>query len=79
MAVFPASMMLVPNDLNPQPMDRKAGLAAVVQVETPVQALGEAPPPQYTPTLAAEGGTRGPETETVVYFGGIEAKKAAGD
>jgi ferredoxin len=83
MALFPASMMPVPNDLTAQPVDRKAGLAAMAEVETPAEARarkarGEAPPPQYTPTPPAEGGPRRPETETLVYGGGTEAKKAAG-
>jgi reductive dehalogenase len=53
MAYYPASMMPVPDVLEPQPLDRKAALA--VRLETPLEALarqaaGGAPPAIYTAT-----------------------------
>ena len=58
MAYYPANVMPVPNDLNPQPTDRKAAIAAGETLETPEQAKarhakGEAPPEHYTPTPAS--------------------------
>jgi ferredoxin len=55
MAVYPASMMPVPNDNSPQAVDRKAALAALAMMETPLQAKarkarGGAAPLHYIPT-----------------------------
>lgn len=55
MAYYQAHMMPVPNDLRPQPADRKAAMAEAEELETPVQAAlrrarGEAVPPNYVPT-----------------------------
>ena len=72
MAVYHASMMPVPNDTNPQPVDRKSALAAMALVETPERARharGETPPEHYMPTPPAEGGPRGPESQPAVYGG----------
>jgi len=82
MAFYPASMMPVPNDNNPQPVDRKAALAAAARIETPAQALarrarGEPPPPDYTPTAPVAGGPRGPTTKPTVYGAGADSAKAA--
>jgi ferredoxin len=72
MAVYPASMMPVPNDTNPQPVDRKTALAALALLETPGeararQARGEAPPEHYRPAPPTEGGRRGPEFDLKTY------------
>jgi ferredoxin len=82
MAFYPASMMPVPNDNNPQPVDRKAALAAAARIETPAQALvrrarGEPPPSDYTATPPAAGGPRGPMTKPAVYGAGADGAKAA--
>ena len=58
MAYYPANVMPTPNDLSPQPTDRKAAIAAGETLETPAQAKarharGEAPPQHYTPTPAS--------------------------
>lgn len=60
MAYFPASMMPVPNDTGPQPVDRKAAVACAKRMETPAQARerkarGGPPPPEYLPTPPREG------------------------
>ena len=72
MAYYPANVMPVPNDLNPQPTDRKAAIAAGETLETPAQARarharGEAPPEHYTPTPASADGTQGEEAIPSVY------------
>jgi hypothetical protein len=82
MAFYPASMMPVPNDNNPQPVDRKAALAAAARIETPEQARarrarGESAPADYSPTPPAAGGPRGPTTKPTVYGAGAEKVKAA--
>jgi ferredoxin len=71
-AVFPASMMPVPNDARTAPVDRKAALAAAQALETPDEARarvarGGAPPARYRPTPAAKGGPRGPASGPSVY------------
>ncbi len=87
-AFYHANMMPVPNDTNPQPVDRKAALAAAALLETPEQARarkarGEGPPAHYLPTPAAEGTRRGPAAQPTaqpaVYGGGTEAARSAGD
>jgi ferredoxin len=82
MAFYPASMMPVPNDNNPQPVDRKAALAAAARIETPAQALarrarGEPPPADYTATPPAADGPRGPTTKPAIYGAGADGAKAA--
>jgi len=82
MAFYPASMMPVPNDNNPQPVDRKAALAAAARIETPEQARarrarGEPAPADYAPTPPVAGGPRGPTTKPTVYGAGAEKIKAA--
>jgi ferredoxin len=82
MAFYPASMMPVPNDNNPQPVDRKAALAAAARIETPAQALarrarGEPPPSDYTATPPAPGGPQGPMTKPAIYGAGADSAKAA--
>ncbi|HXK53342.1 MAG TPA: reductive dehalogenase domain-containing protein [Hyphomicrobiales bacterium] len=64
MAYYFASMMPVPNDVDPQPVDRKAALAAASLLETPAEArarkaAGGARPAHYVPTPPAPGGPRG--------------------
>ncbi len=59
MALYPASMMPVPNDDSPQPVDRKAALDAMTMAETPLEARarrarGEVRPLHYVPTPPRE-------------------------
>ncbi len=75
MAIYHADMMPVPNDTDPQPVDRKAALAAMALVETPAEASarrarGEGPPRHYTPTPPARRGPRGRKSAPVIYGGG---------
>ena len=82
MAYYPADMMPVPNDTGPQPVERKAALAAAAQLETPDgararKARGEGPPTHYTPTPAAEGGPRGPKFDLKNYGSGTAAATGA--
>ncbi|MDH3715998.1 MAG: Fe-S protein, partial [Gammaproteobacteria bacterium] len=63
-AYYPASMMPVPNDFTPFPVDRKAALAEAQNLETPRAArervARKSPvPAQYAPTPPAERGPRG--------------------
>ncbi|MCZ6764328.1 MAG: NAD-binding oxidoreductase, partial [Alphaproteobacteria bacterium] len=74
MAVFPANVMPVPNDNNPQPADRKAGMAQWKRMETPAvararAARGEAPPDHYRATPPDPAGPKGPTTKVAVYSG----------
>ncbi len=78
MAYYPADMMPVPNDTGPQPVERKAALAAAAELETPDEARarkarGEGPPKHYTPTPAAAGGPRGPKFDLKNYGSGTAA------
>ncbi len=80
MALYPANMMPVPNDTNPQPVDRKAALAAMAGAESPDQARarkarGEGPPVQYRPTPPAVGGARGPQFDLQAYGSGGDAQR----
>jgi ferredoxin len=82
MAVYHASMMPVPNDLEAQPVDRKAATAAMALVETPEQArarkaAGGPAPAHYTPTPAREGVKGGTKVDLANY-GKVGAKKSAG-
>ena len=77
MAYYPANAMPVPNDLNAQPADRKAAMAAAADLESPADALarrarGEPAPAQYQPTPAHEDGPRGARAEPSVYGKGIK-------
>jgi hypothetical protein len=61
MAFYHANMMPQPNNTAPQPVDRKAALAAAALLETPAaararHARGEAPPAHYVPTPPVRGG-----------------------
>jgi ferredoxin len=73
MAYYHANMMPVPNDLDPQPVDRKAAMAAAELLETPIDAWirkqrGEPAPAHYTATAPLEGGPKG-GTKKIVYGG----------
>jgi hypothetical protein len=75
--------MPVPNDLHPQPVDRKAALAAGAVLETPAEAQaryagGGAAPTHYRATPPAADGPKGPNMKPTVYGGGEERKKAPG-
>jgi len=68
-AYYHAEAMPAPDDTNPQPVDRKAALAAAAVVETPDQARarqarGEGPPPHYTARAPGPDGPKGPAVET---------------
>ena len=74
MAVYPASMMPVPNDNSPQAVDRKAALAALAMMETPLQAKarkarGGAAPLHYIPTPPRTGIAPGRKPELSNYGG----------
>ena len=80
MAYYQAHMMPVPNDLRPQPADRKAAMAEAANLETPLQAMvrlanGEVPPPQYVPRPADPDGPFGEDIKPAAYGG--PAKGAA--
>ena len=80
-AVYHADMMPVPNDTGPQPVDRKAALAAMRLVETPAeararQARGGPPPAHYTPTPAAATATTGPGQDLQTYGEGGDTTRA---
>ncbi len=82
MAFYHADMMPVPNDLYPQPVNRKAALAAAEVIETPADARarrgrGEGPPRHYTATPPLKDGPRAPDSEPTVYGGAAERAKAA--
>ncbi len=80
MAIYHADMMPVPNDLRPQPVDRKTARKALALVETAEQALarlarGGAPPAHYRPTPPAEGGPFGPDVAPALAAYGTGAEK----
>ncbi len=82
MAYYQAHMMPVPNDLRPQPVDRKEAMAEAAVLETPDQAAarkanGGLVPPQYTPTLPDPDGPIGENIKPTVYGGGTEKSKAS--
>jgi hypothetical protein len=69
--------MPVPNDLRPQPVDRKQAMAEAARLETPEaaaarKARGEPPPAQYTPTPPDPTGPIGENIKPTVYGGGAE-------
>lgn len=75
MAVYPASMMPVPNDNSPQAVDRKAALAALAMMETPLQAKarkarGGAAPLHYVPTPPRQDAAAG-EKPSLTNYGGV--------
>ncbi len=68
LALYPADAMPVPNDTNPQIVDRKRALAAAAQIESPAEATRRraqygAMPSQYVARPPHAGGPRGPEVE----------------
>jgi ferredoxin len=76
MAVYPASMMPVPNDNSPQAVDRKAALAALAMMETPLQAKerkarGGAMPLHYAPTPPRREAVAGKKPELSNYGSGV--------
>jgi len=80
MAYYPASLMPVPNDIGPQPVDRKAALAAAKRLETPAQARArmarrEPPPPDYVPTPPREGTAAAGKIDLATY-GNAQRMKA---
>jgi ferredoxin len=82
-AYYNADLMPVPNDNEPQPVDRKAAVAAAEALETPEEALvrravGGPMPAHYAATAPAAGGRRGPTAQPAVYGAGAEARKTAG-
>jgi len=81
MAIYHADMMPAPNDLEPQPVDRKAAVAAAALAETPDEArarkaAGGPPPAHYTPTPPREGATSGATFDLANY--GKPGSEAAG-
>lgn len=75
MAYYPASVMPVPNDLNPQPVDRKAAMASAAELESPSEAVarrsrGEPAPDHYAATPANPEGPQGVEIKPAVYGSG---------
>jgi hypothetical protein len=72
----------VPNDLEAQPVDRKAATAAMALVETPDEArarkaAGGPPPAHYTPTPPREGVKGGTKVDLANY-GKAGAAQSAG-
>ena len=81
MAFYHASMMPVPNDLEAQPVDRKAATAAAELLETPAEAQariasGGQKPAHYTPTPPAKGKKKGAEFDLANYGSGTGRKTA---
>ncbi|MDP6814555.1 MAG: reductive dehalogenase domain-containing protein [Alphaproteobacteria bacterium] len=82
MAYYPAAAMPVPNDLNPQLVDRKVAMAAAAELETPAaaaarQARGEAAPAKYAPRPPDPDGPKGVHVKPSVYGGGTDGAGAA--
>ncbi len=72
MAYYLANMMPVPNNLNSQPVDRKAAVAMGQVLESPIAAAiranrGEPAPKFNTPTPADPGGVMGEDVKPAVY------------
>jgi len=72
MAYYPASVMPVPNDLRPQPVDRKAAVATAQNLETPAAARqrrvgGMAMPEQYIATTENPEGPVGTDFKPSIY------------
>ncbi|MDP7548294.1 MAG: hypothetical protein QGF20_13470, partial [Alphaproteobacteria bacterium] len=79
MAYYPANMMPVPNDLDAQPVDRKAAMAVGEILESPITAAiraarGGAPPRYNIPTPPDPGGPKGARTQPTVYGNAGAAK-----
>ncbi len=77
MAYYQAHMMPVPNDLRPQPVDRKLAMAEAANLETPVDAAlrrGRAGKvrAQYIPTPPRPEGPIGDATRPSVYGDGAD-------
>ena len=75
MAYYQAHLMPVPNDLRPQPVDRKRAMAEAAVLETPAHAAlrklkGEAAPAAYTPTPPDPDGPIGENIIPTIYGGG---------
>lgn len=78
MAYYPANVMPVPNDLTPQPVDRKAAMAAATALENPALAMrrkarGDPPPTHYQSTPPNPDGPVGENVKPTVYGGGTKA------
>lgn len=72
MAYYPASMMPVPNDLNAQPVDRKAAMAMGEVLESPITAAiragrGQPAPGHNAPTPPDPNGPKGQDIKPTVY------------
>lgn len=79
MAYYQAHMMPVPNDLRPQPVDRKLAMAEADILETPEQARvritrNGKTPVQYRPTPPDPNGPIGENVKPTVYGSGAERK-----
>jgi ferredoxin len=79
-AYYHANAMPVPNDLRPQPVDRKSALAAAALLETPDeaaarQARGEGPPAHYLPTPPDPDGAKGLAVAPMVYGVGADGAR----
>ncbi|NKC15498.1 MAG: Fe-S protein [Gammaproteobacteria bacterium] len=71
-AYYPAHAMPVPNDLAPQPTDRKSAIAASARLETPAaaqarHARGEPAPPESKPTAPHPDGVQGQDAVKLIY------------
>ena len=80
MAYYPASAMPVPNDLRPQPVDRKAAMAAATELESPAaararKAAGAPPLKLYRARPADPAGPIGEQQQPAVYGGKVKAKR----
>jgi hypothetical protein len=72
MAYYPANVMPVPNDLRPQPVDRKTAMATAKNLETPAAARKRAAsdnavPEQYLATPENPHGPLGSDFKPSVY------------
>jgi reductive dehalogenase len=72
MAYYPASVMPVPNDLRPQPVNRKAAVASALDLETPAAArlrrAGDmTTPEQYIATAENPDGPLGTDFKPSIY------------
>ncbi len=77
MAYYLANMMPVPNDLRPQPVDRKAAIAIGEVLESPITAAiragrGEPKPDYNQPTPPNSDGVVGEEAQPAVYGSAVK-------
>ena len=77
MAYYQAHMMPVPNDLRPQPVNRKLAMAEAEVLETPEQAAARtmqngAVPKQYIPRKPRPEGPIGEDVKPTVYGSGTD-------